>query len=240
MEDISNSLQNYRSNIGSLSNYIQSAQGMSINDLVEKANEQREKLGSVAGGLQAVSTLALGVNKIRSMKKSLTGETSEETPEEEEDLDDDEDFQNLMQQRDDLMDAKDMTNELTENVGFLDNDDIIPVEMDTEATTDTLNDISDRMEASGEEAGEEAGEDAAEDVGEDVAEDTAIGITDGILDSIPVVGEIASLSTILYEAFDPSSKPSSALQTPYTSSFIGSNAKPTMDSVLDRGGSGVF
>ena len=183
MEDISNSLQNYRSNIGSLSNYIQSAQGMSVNDLVEKANEQREKLGSIAGGLQAVSTLGLAVNKIRSMRKALTTkETPEETPEEEGDLDDDEDFQNLMQQRDDLMDAKDMTNELTENVGFLDNDDIIPVEMDTEATTDTLNDISDRMEASGEEAGEEAGEDAAEDVGEDVAEDTAIGITDTVLD----------------------------------------------------------
>ena len=79
MEDISGSLQNYRSNIGSLSNYIQSAQGMSVNDLVEKANEQREKLGSVAGGLQAVSTLGLAVNKIRSMKKSLTGETSGET-----------------------------------------------------------------------------------------------------------------------------------------------------------------
>ena len=239
MEDITGSLQNYRSNIGSLSNYIQSAQGMSVNDLVEKANEQREKLGSLAGGLQAVSTLGLAVNKIRSMKKSLTGETSEETTGEEGGLEDDEDFQNLMQQRDDLMDAKDMTNELTENVGFLD-DDEIPVEQDVDATTDTLNDISDRMEASGEEAGEEAGEDAAEDVGEDVAADAALGITDTVLDAVPVVGEIASLGTILYEAFDPSSTPSSALQTPYTSSFIGSNAKPTMDSVLDRGGSGVF
>lgn len=239
MEDISGSLQNYRSNIGSLSNYIQSAQGMSINDLVEKANEQREKLGSIAGGLQAVSTLALGVNKIRSMKKSLTGEAPEETPEEEGDLDDDEDFQNLMQQRDDLMDAKDMTNELTENVGFL-GDDEIPVEQDVDGTTDTLNDISDRMEASGEEA-VEAGVDAAtEDVATDVATDAALGITDTVLDAVPVVGEIASLGTILYEAFDPSSTPNSALQTPYTSSFIGSNAKPTMDSVLDRGGSGIF